>query len=214
MWPTKSTLARLPLPLQSPRAAASSTVRPAAAAKSRLPQPEQAAEQPLPRTHADVAAHHHQWIWSWHSCELQPAYQCLNLGAAAATTTNSEAYRQWELQKRAQVSHLCACRLCRQAFAQAILLSSQLPLHCLLHNRACSSISTRWHCSVKCLQHSMQQADLLCSMQAPAAAPAPKVAFEGASESASQFGQKTIEKRAPPPAQQMPEHLPFEGAFP
>ena len=54
----------------------------------------------------------------------------------------------------------------------------------------------------------------LLRVQAPAPAPAPKLAFEGSSEAASQFGQKAIEKRAPPAAQQLPEHLPFEGGPP
>ena len=48
-------------------------------------------------------------------------------------------------------------------------------------------------------------------MQAPAPVVGPKAPFEGTSESASQYGQKPIEKRQPPPAQQLPEHLPFEG---
>lgn len=36
--------------------------------------------------------------------------------------------------------------------------------------------------------------------------------FEGQSEAHNQFGEKSLEKRQPPPPQQMPAHLPFEGA--
>ena len=59
------------------------------------------------------------------------------------------------------------------------------------------------------LAHSTRSGTL--HAQAPAATAGPSVPFEGTTESASQFGEKAIQKRAAPAAQQMPEHLPFEG---